>query len=87
MEDDDWENALDDAEIKLVKKAKKENLPVGVDENEEFSSEEEKVEEDQSNDKQKAGGKGKAKKQAAASDEPQLSNALDGNDAASRRAR
>lgn len=41
---DDWEDAVDDVAETIAKKAKKENLPVAMAENEEFSSEDEKEE-------------------------------------------
>ena len=39
---DDWEEAVDDVAETIAKKAKRENLPVAMADNEEFSSEEEK---------------------------------------------
>ena len=46
MDFDNWEDAIDDVAERLAKKAKRENVPLATGENEEYSSEEEKVEEE-----------------------------------------
>jgi len=85
----DWEDAVDEVAESLAAKAKRENLPVAMGDNEEFSSEEEKVEED---DTAQKGVKTKAKKgkkgKGAAEDVTESTNVMDAAAAGSdRRAR